>query len=625
MRERNGNSKNTRRNSRFVNPYNFVRAVAGVDRGGWVSHHRFVQTLHSGRIVSKMTVKTPVFVPDPEETRSDDEVRDHKVMRFFRLHGKPAIPPTSLKGMIRSVTEAASNSCFSVLHQGKLGKRRLPGWYGAPATLIAGRIEELPSRPGTAGRIRRMASYQLPHRSFPRYANRESLNGKQVHVTIQNRRISQLHDSPGSNTKAGYLKTSSRGIGQGNKRHERVFIDPAVLEDGELPDGFTRATVDYTLPYEVFDDYSVTSKKNDFEHTRRLLLWDPVWFRVDSKSVVKEVGFTQIYRLPFDSSVGDRLPPELRPCDRIEALCPACRIFGRVVDETAKSGELNALAGKVSFTPAQLVSKDEEAWETVPLNVLSSPNPTFYNFYLFSEEAPGTAIDYDGRPVTDDRGNVDRNKKYQVALRGRKFYWHYPDANSGPDAYAREGGVRDKLNSTVELLKHGTFSFAVDFDNLTAFELGLLLYALDLDGPDSEMCHKLGMGKPLGLGSVKITIDHLQLIDRQERYREILSTGISTEQQYRDRFIVKSFQKVQAGLQTEDEREITDSFDGLPYIEDLKMLLAFRSFDDLEVKYPRARSDRGSWGYVWFGRNKRTPLPTAGEVGLGEKALDGWS
>jgi hypothetical protein len=57
----------------------------------------------------------------------------------------------------------------------------------------------------------------------------------------------------------------------------------------------------------------------------------------------------------------------------------------------------------------------------------------------------------------------------------------------------------------------------VDFDNLTAWELGLLCYALKTS--DSYR-HKLGMGKPIGLGSININIESLQLIDRQKRYAE---------------------------------------------------------------------------------------------------------
>ena len=40
----------------------------------------------------------------------------------------------------------------------------------------------------------------------------------------------------------------------------------------------------------------------------------------------------------------------------------------------------------------------------------------------------------------------------------------------------------------------------VDFDNLSPRELGLLLYALK---PAEGFRHKLGMGKPIGLGGVR--------------------------------------------------------------------------------------------------------------------------
>lgn len=67
----------------------------------------------------------------------------------------------------------------------------------------------------------------------------------------------------------------------------------------------------------------------------------------------------------------------------------------------------------------------------------------------------------------------------------------------------------------IEALPQGTrFKATIRFENLTPVELGALLSALDL--PPS-CCHKIGMGKPLGLGSVKIT-PALYISDREERY-----------------------------------------------------------------------------------------------------------
>jgi hypothetical protein len=59
------------------------------------------------------------------------------------------------------------------------------------------------------------------------------------------------------------------------------------------------------------------------------------------------------------------------------------------------------------------------------------------------------------------------------------------------------------------------FFFHIDFDNLTEEELGLLLYAIE---PDAKFHHKLGMGKPLGLGSVKVQVLGYFRIDRMNRY-----------------------------------------------------------------------------------------------------------
>ena len=60
-----------------------------------------------------------------------------------------------------------------------------------------------------------------------------------------------------------------------------------------------------------------------------------------------------------------------------------------------------------------------------------------------------------------------------------------------------------------------SFFFHIDFDNLTDLELGLLLFALE---PDRTFHHKLGMGKPLGLGSAKVEILGLFPVDRIGRY-----------------------------------------------------------------------------------------------------------
>jgi hypothetical protein len=62
-----------------------------------------------------------------------------------------------------------------------------------------------------------------------------------------------------------------------------------------------------------------------------------------------------------------------------------------------------------------------------------------------------------------------------------------------------------------------TFYFHLDFENLSKRELALLVYAVR---PTSAFRHKLGFGKALGLGTVRIEPLAMFRVDRQARYRQ---------------------------------------------------------------------------------------------------------
>jgi len=69
------------------------------------------------------------------------------------------------------------------------------------------------------------------------------------------------------------------------------------------------------------------------------------------------------------------------------------------------------------------------------------------------------------------------------------------------------------------LKPNNTFTGRIRFENLTNEELGALLFAIELP---ENCCHKLGMGKPYGLGTVKLSIEKLHIDDRQERYNKLI-------------------------------------------------------------------------------------------------------
>ena len=99
---------------------------------------------------------------------------------------------------------------------------------------------------------------------------------------------------------------------------------------------------------------------------------------------------------------------------------------------------------------------------------------------------------------------------------GRKFYFHHVAMAAPLEVLPEWTAARTDFNSTVNPLAPGAkFKFDVDFYNLTEKELSLLLYSIALE-PDLR--HKIGLAKPLGFGSVHITINRLELFDPAVRY-----------------------------------------------------------------------------------------------------------
>jgi hypothetical protein len=139
---------------------------------------------------------------------------------------------------------------------------------------------------------------------------------------------------------------------------------------------------------------------------------------------------------------GIQEPPYLRRCSEFDA-CLACRLFGFVEGSFA-------WAGKVRFTDA---------------------GPQRVKWAQF-------AVPYD-RP-SQDGGD------------GWVLFRHSePQLGSGP----------------VRCVERGQeFRFRVDHINLDPEEMAVFRFALTLTHRDIDLCHKLGYGKALGLGSCKISI-----------------------------------------------------------------------------------------------------------------------
>lgn len=125
----------------FLNPYHFVPAdkpspddLLRKDPGpkaadfrkegarGRFSHAAYAPGTLSGRIVVKLTTETPLVVGGEQEKSDVDYTR----VQPYKFQGETAIPATSLRGMLSSIVEAASQSAMRVFHDKKPVSYRQP-------------------------------------------------------------------------------------------------------------------------------------------------------------------------------------------------------------------------------------------------------------------------------------------------------------------------------------------------------------------------------------------------------------------------------------------------------------------------------------------------------------------
>lgn len=269
-------------------------------------------------------------------------------------------------------------------------------------------------------------------------------------------------------------------------------------------------------------------------HRPRLIAYkdnEPVLYLVDQSDPNKVIFFgpTKMFRLPYQNVPLKFVDGKLRDDSMIdlpEAVFGFVRNHPPKKDETSEEAKQRAYAGRVFFSDA-LLNGNIAAQPLKMPKVLSAPKPNSFQNYLVqnAEDANDSSQLF--------HYNTDPNSE-QTAIRGTKQYWHHQNAarveanldplDEGDLNTAIDPRVRNSRTVIRPVPGQSKFTFTVRFENLSPEELGMLLWALSLpfEQPRGiELCHRLGMGKPLGLGSVKIT-PHLYLDNRIERYKSLL-------------------------------------------------------------------------------------------------------
>lgn len=203
------------------------------------------------------------------------------------------------------------------------------------------------------------------------------------------------------------------------------------------------------------------------------------------------------------------------------------------------------------------------------------------------------------------------NKESEIP--GRKFYVHHPwsvdKIVSRQFDPAKEKHPHDVIkltenNRTVEPLAKGNeFTFEVRFNNLRDWELGLLLYSLELE---DHLAHKLGMGKALGMGSIRIKAEAIELL-------HVESSEQDTEPKDKAAFVRSGFEFLR--IDKPEESDLAN----FNHIQQLRQLLWFPLKDaPVKVRYPMLETENdGTPGYTDSSKKKiRTQMMKIHSISL---------
>ncbi|MCK4358507.1 MAG: hypothetical protein KAW92_07155 [Candidatus Cloacimonetes bacterium] len=295
------------------------------------------------------------------------------------------------------------------------------------------------------------------------------------------------------------------------------------------------AVIKYHIPnHQLLDNKSEENGiiKN-LTQNKDFKIGDPIFFEYDKKeekiiTFGKHFYYLWAYKNPvlnFNEDVGF-LPDEFSfedDCNRIK-LSLLREMFGYSVEKfEIKSSEekiqqkFSSKSGKVHFNFGTYIKGGDRFNQTLPRP--GTPKASAYEFYLkqnYNDES------YNPLNTYGDPARIDYTKQSQLS--GRKFYRKtlgikfsiIEDPNANYLVHLKNG-LHTSTKDTIE--KFPLFKFNIRYENLTEYELKMLLFALTLGNNNVNeleskynsgkyLCHQIGYGKNYGMGAVKIFVEN---------------------------------------------------------------------------------------------------------------------
>ena len=453
-------------------PYNFVPQDRVVEAPAAPQGTRYSGTLHC-----RLTALTPLLVCGAQEQKSTgDEVA---IRPFCRVGKRPVIPGTSLKGMVRSMVETLSCSAMRMMND------RRVFWRNFDDTIYKTKFNMGNRDPQSNGPQK--AGY-LVHEGADFYI-----------VPVPFKKI-----PPQGEVADGHVRVVTGPMPR--KKHDYDFYPPPLdgTKDNERLAVSDEIMADFRLQITPEQEQIYTASKQRIAENEPL----PVFFITNASGELEFFGLPRFFRVPKKYSPHGLGNATLKVKGKGKELPDDFTDFSDQLFGYARKQQCRK--GHVAFSPAFF---DQAAAPLkLPPVVLGQPHETCFAHYLQQDPAKLKTL-----PNNGSRYDVNSMSNYNEMgqIRGRKYYWHRDfDQSKLPPPSSNK-----KTQSILQPLpEKSSTTFAVHLDSVTLEQLGAMLTALRL--PEGH-AHKLGMGKSLGLGSVRIELLSSDIRADAERYADL--------------------------------------------------------------------------------------------------------
>lgn len=582
---------------------------------------------YSGRIACELTTESPLYTRAAVTTDNYGrgvKSKDESAFFYIVSQDQPVIPGSSLRGLMRSLVEIVSYSKVGPVSDRQLVYRAVGDTtsHGDEYRKRLMRFDGERDRQKHYTPLMRAGYMKKMGSDWAIEPAQEIGGATYAHCFIEDRDIDPLplvHPSenapPLKNARHIYIRPGRYDYQNVRGGFLRIKYAPALEWSRDPKPGMLRGTImarsgpinskrSEAVVYErdpdkkpwVIDDHLLEMYQEQISDGQQQILGNkdgilrdgqPVFYLIENDRLAF-FGHCRMLRLPYLRKLCDLVPEELR---REEDLDLAEAIFGYT--KRKGTGKDRAYAGRVFFSDATLLDGQGSPWladgRVVTPRILAGPKPTTFQHYLVQQRPNKKQVGTtrDGRPkYIVELSDYAAPTPGETVIRGHKLYWHKGPATLDDIRETETIKEGDKQHTRIQPLRPGVaFRFHIDFENLLTVELGALLWVLRV-AADPAYRLKLGMGKPLGMGAVKI-VPTLELTDRLARYQTLLNgngwaTATAADPQGADKAVAE-FERFM--LRALKEPDSVKRLNEVARIRELLALLSWPGPDREETRY----------------------------------------